>query len=177
MEIGTPSYRAFVMVMHNQFLDMATFGDGRVWCSPLCFAWDGAGNFVFQSRRSTLHSYNIRKNPEVAISIYSSGERVEVADGIQARAQAEELVREEDILGAYRFYQRRLFPDPEIRRLRDRPADHYMAEGGGTRSFYRLTLTEAYVLGQEKYDDMREPVDLDDLRAALMRVHGGSVSD
>lgn len=171
MLIGTPSYRAFVMIVHNQFLDLATMGDGRVWTSPLCFAWDGRGDLIFQSRRSALHSYNIRKNSEVALSVFSSGERVEVADGIQARAMAEELLYEQDIVDAYTWYQRRLYPDPEMRRLRDRPVDHYMPEGGGTRSFYRLNLTEVYVLGQEKFDDMREPVDVDDLRAALVRVH------
>lgn len=171
MQINSPSYRAFVILVHNQFLDLATLGDGRVWCSPLCFSWDGNGDLVFQSRRSALHSYNIRKTSEVALSIFSSGERVEVVDGIQARAMAEELTLEHEINEAYTWYQRRLFPDPEMRLLRDRPVDHYMPEGGGTRSFYRLRLTEAYVLGREKYDDMREPVDLDDLRAALARVH------
>jgi uncharacterized protein YhbP (UPF0306 family) len=76
----------------NRYLTLATAdGDGRPWASPVWYAHDGYGDFLWASRPETRHSRNLASRPQVAIVIFDSTVPVGGAQAVYVEAVATEL--------------------------------------------------------------------------------------
>jgi nitroimidazol reductase NimA-like FMN-containing flavoprotein (pyridoxamine 5'-phosphate oxidase superfamily) len=86
------------------YMTLATADDsGRPWASPVYFAHDGYGDFLWVSYPDTTHSCNVAVRAQVGISIYDSHVPVGEGQGVYVAAQAAEVGESdrERLIGVY----------------------------------------------------------------------------
>lgn len=65
-------------------------GGGNTWIAPLFYAVDTENNFYFISDKNSIHTQHIKKNSQVAVSIFESREIPEKSNGLQIKAVCHE---------------------------------------------------------------------------------------
>ena len=93
------------------YCSLATVGSRGIWSNPVYFAYDKNYNLYFISMPSSLHMQNIKKNPNIAVSIYNTNQDTHGdVFGIQLEGKASILTDDEVVL-AHKIYYRRAYPD------------------------------------------------------------------
>jgi nitroimidazol reductase NimA-like FMN-containing flavoprotein (pyridoxamine 5'-phosphate oxidase superfamily) len=70
---------------------------GLPWISPLYASFDERFHFYWISSPLSLHSHNIRENPQVAFAIYDSTVPEGTGRGVYIQATAHELIEDQEI--------------------------------------------------------------------------------
>jgi nitroimidazol reductase NimA-like FMN-containing flavoprotein (pyridoxamine 5'-phosphate oxidase superfamily) len=87
-----PAEIAQAIVARERYMTLATAdADGEPWASPVWFAPDGSGGFVWVSAPEARHSRNIAARPQVAIVIFDSHIRPGEGEGVYLSATAAEV--------------------------------------------------------------------------------------
>jgi hypothetical protein len=93
----------------NQYLTLATTDlDGRPWVTPVWFADDGPGRFLWVSRPEARHSRNLRSRPDVALVVFDSTVAIGTGQGLYAEGRAAEMAEVDVPAGIERFSARSL---------------------------------------------------------------------
>lgn len=71
------------IVKNNIYMSLASTDGKKCWVSPLYYVMDKAFNFYFVSNVNSVHSQNIIKNKNVAVTIFDSRLKPEEVNGIQ----------------------------------------------------------------------------------------------
>lgn len=135
----------------NQYLTLATAdGSGQPWASPVWYAHDGYGSFVWVSRPGARHSTNIAARAEVSCVIFDSTVPVGQGQAVYVEAVAGELTGTDRDRAVATFAARSLA-------LGHR--DWTMADVTEPAQFriYRATVSATFVLDDH---DQRVPVTL-----------------
>lgn len=120
----------------NNYLCLSTVcSDGKPWSSPLVYDTDEEMNIYFISHTHALHSENIEKYPYVALSIYSSIQRLGNAFGVQASGKAYRIEAGE-------------VPHDIQRNLYDKTSLVVLAR---EHSFYKIEVDAAYLPDEERW--------------------------
>lgn len=136
--------------------------EGKPWNTPVYSAFDSDLNFYWTSAKDSVHSNNIRHNPDVFFAIYDSSVAEGSGAGVYLEARAEELNVREEILVARKFTQARKGKSPD-------DADDFMGEAH--RRVYRATVTHGWINEAETLEsgwrDYRTAIDLRRVRGML----------
>lgn len=99
-----------------------------VWSNPVYFAWDANFNFYFISQMHSRHMQNLSRDPKIAISIYKTEQKGDVA-GIQLEGRAKILSEKdskEEIQHAYETYYGRAGHGPDVQHYINNPTWLYV---------------------------------------------------
>jgi pyridoxine/pyridoxamine 5'-phosphate oxidase len=78
------------------YMTLATADEsGRPWASPVWFATEDYREFFWASSPSARHSRNIASRPEVAVTIFDTGQRPGTGEGVYVAAIAEQVPEDE----------------------------------------------------------------------------------
>ena len=121
--------------------------DGKPWIAPVLYVYDEDYNFYFLSAVDSLHSENILKNPNVAITIFDSHQRIGVSDGIQIEGRAE-LVEKGEIKKAITLYCKKVFPDSDMPATERYRSEDYL--GAAEFRFFKIKPVNAYITGENR---------------------------
>lgn len=160
--------RAVKLVRSNRFLTLATCADGAAWAAPINYVI-GPGPFLhFYSVPGARHSLDIAATPRVAGAIFDSRAVGDEVDGMQFVATCS-VVEGMGLAEVSEHYFDVNFSDPREREWWYRPPAEF--EGDGAWRFYRLALSEIYLIDTELFEqtkiDRRVSVDLEAFLAAL----------
>lgn len=104
----------------NKLMSVCTQGEKEPWCAIVFFAFDDNFNFIFASKKDTIHAKNIIKNKNVSLSIYQDWGRPWKLKGAQIKGVAK-VLREEskEYSKFYNIFKKRYkwiekFPDHKI---------------------------------------------------------------
>jgi nitroimidazol reductase NimA-like FMN-containing flavoprotein (pyridoxamine 5'-phosphate oxidase superfamily) len=132
----------------NRFMTLATAdGGGKPWASPVWFAPDGNGEFLWVSSPEAQHSRNLAARPEVAIVIFDSHE-TGGWNAVYMSATAAELDDVDDAIVVFSRRSQEQGFGPWSRDDVLPPARHRL---------YRAVISEHFVLDPH---DQRQPVRL-----------------
>ncbi len=93
------------------YCSLATIGSKGVWSNPVYFAYDKNYNLYFISMPSSLHIQNIKENPNIAVSIYSTNQDTHgEIFGMQLDGKAN-ILDDEEVVLAHHIYYGRVYPD------------------------------------------------------------------
>lgn len=97
--------RAREILAEILYITIATVdAEGRPWNAPVYAAYDEDFNYYWASAVDSVHSRNIRANPDVFLAIYDSTVPEGTGEGVYIRAKAYELVTEHETDAALRHY-------------------------------------------------------------------------
>ncbi len=148
---GAAELTARAIIDANLYLVLATAdGAGRPWSSPVYFAHDGYGDFLWVSAPEAVHSRNIAARPQVGVVIFDSHAPISTGQGVYMSAVAEQLSGDELEQGIGIFSERSQAHAARPWTLEDVIAPARLR-------LYRATATEQFVLGE---GDERLPVGL-----------------
>jgi hypothetical protein len=118
---------------------------GRPWASPVWFAHEGYRDFYWVSRPEARHSRNIEERPEIAITIFDSGQTPGDGRAVYMTATAGRSERGLEIFNA--------------RSVEQGQSEWTQADvtGDAAHRLYRATASEWFVLERER--DVRVPVE------------------
>jgi uncharacterized pyridoxamine 5'-phosphate oxidase family protein len=150
-----PAERARALLEAQGVMTVATADpDGRPSVAPVVFAHDDDFNLYWVSSKTTQHSDNIRRRPEVQIVVFSE----DPAEGVYVDARAAELADPEEIDRAIALLNAR---DQDVKFDIGGPED---VRGDAAWRIYKATRTETTVLSDETEEGQavtaRRPVDL-----------------
>lgn len=141
---------------HKQFALGTTDETGRAWVVCLNLTLDKHLNFIWQSMRDAEHSKHVRRQPSVAICVFS--ETAERGDfGFYGRATARELTDPDELAAAIeaRYNAKGLAAPPRT--------DFNLA---APARLYRAELQEAWITDDQH---LKTAVDLTILRARAQK--------
>ncbi|GIJ31544.1 pyridoxamine 5'-phosphate oxidase family protein [Micromonospora sediminimaris] len=160
--------RAVKLLRSNRYFTLATCADGVPWAAPINYVLGPGPVLHFYSTPTARHSRHIAAMPTVAGAVFDSTAVGDDVDGMQFVARCAEVTASE-LADVSEHYFRTNFTDPEERDWWYRPPEAF--HGDGTWRFYRLDLTEVYLIDLEAFVetqvDTRVQVDLDRLRRSL----------
>jgi nitroimidazol reductase NimA-like FMN-containing flavoprotein (pyridoxamine 5'-phosphate oxidase superfamily) len=133
----------------NRYMTLGTAdATGRPWVSPVWFAADGYGAFLWVSAPGTRHSRNLDERPAISIVIFDSTVAVGAALAVYMTGVAKALTATADVEQGIAAFSRASLADG---------AGAWSAAdvtGSMDRRLYRATISECF-LGQS---DQRTPV-------------------
>jgi len=137
--------RARQTIADNRYLSMATCTNaGEVWIAPLAYAVDEEYSFYFYSATDSTHIEHIKRNPNVAFSIFNSTLSSDDVDGIQIAGVAGG-VESADLPNIMEIYWQQLFPDPEEQAQWRLPYEHFLKNEFPVQRVFQIVPTEIYV--------------------------------
>jgi nitroimidazol reductase NimA-like FMN-containing flavoprotein (pyridoxamine 5'-phosphate oxidase superfamily) len=105
--------RAKEILAEILYITIATVdADGCPWNAPVYAAYDEEFNYYWASGTQSVHSRNIRLNPDVFLVIYDSTVPEGTGEGVYIKAKAYELLTEHEITVALRYYYGRADKTP-----------------------------------------------------------------
>lgn len=150
MNTADPAGIARSIIDASRYMVLATAdAEGVPWISPVWFAHADHREFFWISRLGRRHSHNVIVRPQIAISIFDSGQPIGTGNGVTMAARAELLDGEEASRAAEIVSRRSVEHGGSIFTVE-------MFEGDATLRLYRATATEQFVV----VDDDRVPVQL-----------------
>jgi uncharacterized protein YhbP (UPF0306 family) len=167
MGMNSPADIAHKIISSNRYMTLATCGVNDLlrpgcWVSAVAYVRDREANFYWYSAIDAIHSINIAKNPDLAITIFNSTEPSDIVDGVQFACTACEVAPEmlDDIMNLY-FTQS--FPDPKDREPWLRPRTDF--QGEAIQRFYIATINRAYKINLDiQKIDKRLEIDVEQIR-------------
>ncbi len=123
-------------------MTIATTSGRNPWVTPVFFAYDGKGDFYWGSPKDALHSNNIAKNPNVAITIFNSTEPSETVDGLYVKAKAKQARGKELLKGIALLAKKGLEKNMVLK------TDFL---GRSPLRVYSAHATQMWLLGEEKF--------------------------
>jgi predicted pyridoxine 5'-phosphate oxidase superfamily flavin-nucleotide-binding protein len=133
----------------NRYMTLGTAdASGRPWVSPVWYATDGYGTFLWVSAPGTRHSRNLAERPQLSIVIFDSTVVVGEALAVYMTGVAKQLTDAAEVQQGIDVYSRASLADG---------AGAWSATdvtGPADRHLYRATVSECF-LGQS---DRRTPV-------------------
>jgi general stress protein 26 len=100
-------------ISSTDYCCIATTDKKTVWANPVYFAWDSNLNIYFISQLHSRHMQNIKKNSQVAVSIYKTEQKGNVK-GIQLEGKATILSDQKQIEKAFDIYYGRAGKGPDV---------------------------------------------------------------
>jgi nitroimidazol reductase NimA-like FMN-containing flavoprotein (pyridoxamine 5'-phosphate oxidase superfamily) len=132
----------------NRYMTLGTAdASGRPWVSPVWYAKDGYGAFLWVSRPGTRHSLNLGDRPEVSVVIFDSTVPIGTGTAVYMSGSAKELDGNELERGIEVFSERSLADGASAWSLGD-------VTGSAELRLYRAEISECF-LGES---DRRQPV-------------------
>jgi nitroimidazol reductase NimA-like FMN-containing flavoprotein (pyridoxamine 5'-phosphate oxidase superfamily) len=162
--VADPAGQASRIIHAIQYATVATVspgGTGIPWATPVFTAFDADCDFFWISDRHSVHSVNIRGNPEVGLVLFDStvAEGTGAGAGVYVQALARELSEPEEARRAQECLTARagrpVHPVPG--RSGDSPARFYLARPS------RMWINDSLLRDGVRVDGRTE-VDLDALR-------------
>lgn len=132
---------------------IATVDEKGVWANPVYFAWDDRFNIYFISQMHARHMQNLKKNSRIAVAIYKTEQKEDVA-GVQIEGNAHILDDDEEIKKAFDIYYGRVGKGPDVARYIDNPA----------WIFVKMIPENFYYFDTRFFDEERQTVPLDKIR-------------
>lgn len=137
----------------TDYCSIATVDDKGVWSNPVYFAWDEQFNLYFISQMHSRHMQNLKKNPRIAVSIYKTEQKGNVA-GIQLEGDAQILLDDKEaIQKAFDTYYGRAGKGPDVQSYIHNP----------TWIFVKITPESIYYFDTRYFEEERQTVPLDKL--------------
>lgn len=113
-------------------------GEGRPWASPVFFAAEGRRHLYWVSSPDVTHSRNIAARPEVALSVFDSGQPPGTGRGLYLAATAAVVPQDEVAHGMT------VYPGPAERGARRMTVEDVSPPS--PYRLYRASVTAAWVL-------------------------------
>jgi len=80
------------IIENNQYMTIASSDElGRPWAAPVAYVYDAEYNFYWVSVPESRHQQNIKKNPDIVISIFDSQQLWGIGAGVQIEATSGEV--------------------------------------------------------------------------------------
>ena len=137
------------LIAKADYLSLSTTDGTNPWATPLYFAVDEKFNFYFVSRKDTLHSKNLYKNPNVSFCIFNSEDKAFTAQGLQATGIAHEVGLAEALQGLTVIYKKK---HPDVDDLKRIKLNVKSVTGLINNRIYCIKLTHVYVLDPNNPD-------------------------
>ncbi len=158
--------KAVKIIQQNNYMTIATSSKkGGIWAAVVSYVYDKNYNFYFLSAIDSRHAENIIENPEIALEIFDSKQKIGSAEGVQAEGDAR-FVPDGELESAIKLYAKRFFNDSETRAIERYPPEDY-GEAAEFRFFKikvsMLFATDGGVPGEESYmpsNERRVEIDL-----------------
>lgn len=134
---------------------IATVDKKGVWSNPVYFAWDDQFNFYFISQMHSRHMQNLIKNTRIAVSIYKTEQKENVA-GIQLEGTSKilsEADSKKEIQHAYDTYYGRAGHGPDVQEYISNP----------TWLYIRIIPEQIYYFDTRFFDEERQLVPMNKL--------------
>jgi hypothetical protein len=132
----------------NRYMTLGTAdAGGRPWVSPVWYAKDGYGTFLWVSRPGARHSLNLAERPEISAVIFDSTVPVGTGVAVYMSGSAKELTGSELEQGIGVFSRESVSEGASAWSLGD-------VTGGAELRLYRAEISECF-LGES---DRRQPV-------------------
>ena len=132
----------------NRYVTLGTAdASGRPWVSPVWYAKDGYGAFLWVSRPGTRHSLNLAERPEISAVIFDSTVPIGTGAAVYMSGSAKELADTELEHGIEVFSEASLADGASAWSLGD-------VTGDAELRLYRAEISECF-LGES---DRRQPV-------------------
>jgi nitroimidazol reductase NimA-like FMN-containing flavoprotein (pyridoxamine 5'-phosphate oxidase superfamily) len=136
------------IVDSNRYMTLGTAdASGRPWVSPVWYARDGYGAFLWVSRPGTRHSLNLAERPEISVVIFDSTVPIGTGVAVYMSGSAKELAEAELEGGIEVFSRASLADGGSAWSLGD-------VTGSAELRLYRAEISECF-LGES---DRRQPV-------------------
>lgn len=155
--------KAVEIIKKIEYLNIASITpEGLPWNSPVYTAFDKNLNFYWFSWAKNQHSVNVRKNPNVFITIYDSTQPAGTGTGIYFSGKAYELINPKDIIvGLSVGYKRSKHKMRDVAEF----LTHY------PRRVYKFIPKKAWINGDSdikgNFIDIREELILDEIKVLL----------
>jgi uncharacterized protein YhbP (UPF0306 family) len=160
---------AYALLTENRYMAVGVVVDGRPWVAALAFTWLSDGTLAFYSAADSRHIQGGSDRGLVAGTVFDSHVSSDDVSGIQFAGTLSE-VEIAELPSVMDRYFIALFPHPADRERWSRPPDAFSPPA--PQRFYRVTLSEAFVLDEQDLEvDKRLAVDLDELAALRARAH------
>lgn len=132
------------IIEKNQYITLSTIGtDGKVWASPVVYAYDKKYCLYFASIPSSRHCQNLSKNNQISVAIFDSHQLCGEGVGIQAEAKVEQISNLKALPAAKICFGRKY---PYGNSLVGSIATHFKSFlSKGLYRFYKITLTKVYI--------------------------------
>jgi hypothetical protein len=148
---GAAELTAQAIIDASLYLVLATAdGAGRPWSSPVYFAHDGYGAFLWVSAQDAVHSRNIAVRPQVGIVIFDSHAAISTGQGVYMSAIAAEVGAGDLTRGIETFSQRSIGHGGVAWTVTDVQAER------GVR-LYRAVAESCSILAKDGQPDHRIP--------------------
>jgi Pyridoxamine 5'-phosphate oxidase len=132
----------------NRYMTLGTAdASGRPWVSPVWFAKEGYGAFLWVSRPGARHSLNLAERPEISVVIFDSTVPIGTGVAVYMSGSAKELAGAELEGGVEVFSEASLADGAAAWSVGD-------VTGGAELRLYRAEISECF-LGES---DRRQPV-------------------
>jgi nitroimidazol reductase NimA-like FMN-containing flavoprotein (pyridoxamine 5'-phosphate oxidase superfamily) len=132
----------------NRYMTLGTAdASGRPWVSPVWYAKEGYGAFLWVSRPGTRHSLNLAERPEISVVIFDSTVPIGTGVAVYMSGSAKELADAELEQGIEVFSEASLADGASAWSLGD-------VTGSAELRLYRAEISECF-LGES---DRRQPV-------------------
>ena len=152
------------IIEENGYLTLATCDGNTPWTAGIAYAVDENYDFYFYSAKNSRHAEQMKRNPNVAITIYNSTLPPEDVDGLQASGVVSR-VKLTDLPRVMELYYRQIFTDELIREQWRQPISAF--KGIAVKRFYKISLNKLYKLDLSTTEvDRRVEIDLNELRHA-----------
>jgi uncharacterized protein YhbP (UPF0306 family) len=150
MEMNYKSYedKAESIIKHNMYMSISTCDmENKPWVATVFYVHDKNYNFYFLSAVDSRHAKDLLANPNVAFSIFNSGQPIGISDGVQGEGVAS-LVDLKDIKKIIELYAEKAFPKSTIT-----PTMRYNPEyfsGDAEFRFFKITVFKLFTTGPER---------------------------
>lgn len=137
----------------TDYCSIATVDKKGVWSNPVYFAWDEKFNLYFISQMHSRHMQNLKKNRSIAVSIYKTEQKGDVA-GIQLEGSAKILLDDKNaIQKAFDTYYGRAGKGPDVQSYINNP----------TWYFVKIIPENIYYFDTKYFGEERQTVPLNKL--------------
>jgi len=156
-----PVEKARQIIVSNRYLALATCSGETPWVAALAYAVDKDYIFYFYSAKNSLHIEHIKKNPNVAFTIYNSTLPSDEVDGLQIAGIVTQ-VKLIDLPRVIRLYYEQTFPDEIIRAKWKQPISAF--KDVAIKRFYQIKPIKVYKIDLSTTEvDRRIEISLEEL--------------
>lgn len=137
------------MIENAHYISLSTTDGLHPWTAPLYFANDENYNLYYVSRKDTLHSKHIYKNPNVSFCIFDTKSTDFSAQGLQASGIAEEVGLKEALKAMTVLYKKK---HPTVADLSKIKFNLKEVTGAINNRIYKITPQHVFLLDPKNPD-------------------------
>ncbi len=148
------------IILKNLYLTLATAGrDNKPWATPLFYCYDDKFNFYWVSPKLSLHSQNIKSNPNVSVVVFDSQSPKYTGIGLYMTGEAFELDNQTEIEKGLKL---------EFERLEEEIPNFEKYLGENTYRVYKFVIKKLSITNDVKDEkgntvDHRAEINLQDI--------------